>query len=155
MNKTDDKQLTDMQRAFVVSYVRNGGKGKAAAIEAGYSENSADVQACQMLKQRPIRDALRNELFDYAERAAPVAIRALTRIVTDPDATNNEVIKASVALLDRGGVPKATRQDLNVTTQHGDVASIIQELGEKRAARAEADRLERSTDDPAAGAAII
>lgn len=45
-----DQDLTDRREAFCRHYVSNGFNGSAAARSAGYSENSAGVEACRLLK---------------------------------------------------------------------------------------------------------
>lgn len=47
--------LTDRQRLFCHAYANNGGNGKQAAIEAGYSEHTAEQQASRALRNVKVR----------------------------------------------------------------------------------------------------
>lgn len=51
-------KLTWRQEQFLWHYMRNGGKGAAAAIKAGYSAHTARIQASDLLTRPHIRAAL-------------------------------------------------------------------------------------------------
>lgn len=50
-------KLTDKQRAFVANKAA-GMPHRAAAIEAGYAENAAEVTAAKLVKRKDIKDAI-------------------------------------------------------------------------------------------------
>lgn len=63
-------QLTPKRQRFVKAYLANGGNGKQAAIEAGYSEKSAKSQAWSLLhRDEGVRAALK-ELADGVKKHA-------------------------------------------------------------------------------------
>lgn len=53
----DQYQLNDRQRLFVLSYIKSG-NGRQSAIEAGYSETSAEQQACRLFTYAKVREAI-------------------------------------------------------------------------------------------------
>jgi phage terminase small subunit len=62
--------LNVKQNHFAHSYIACGGKGKAAAIQAGYSPSSAAKRACDLLKVPEVRDIVqthRNAVLKGAE----------------------------------------------------------------------------------------
>lgn len=69
---SDDQEvipkLTDKQQAFLNSYLVDF-NGTKAAIEAGYSENSASVIASQNLKKPEIQNAIRMHQIELARNA--------------------------------------------------------------------------------------
>jgi phage terminase small subunit len=89
--------LTDRQRLFCHAYANNGGTGKQAAIEAGYSEHTAEQQASRALRNVKVRAyldpllearvrkmELRADRLD--ERLAAIAYRDLDpAVLTDPE----------------------------------------------------------------------
>lgn len=66
--------MSDRQTAFVEAYVRNGQNGTRAAIEAGYAEGSARVQASRLLTNADIRAAIDDGL--RARRDSAEMLRA-------------------------------------------------------------------------------
>ena len=48
--------LNEKQNRFAHAYIACGGNGKAAAIKAGYSPNSAAKGACELLKHPEVQD---------------------------------------------------------------------------------------------------
>jgi len=58
--------LTPKQKAFCEIYAGNGGNATQAAIDAGYSENGADVQGSRLLVNASVLDYIR-ELSAPAE----------------------------------------------------------------------------------------
>lgn len=53
----DQHQLNDRQRLFVLSYIKSG-NGRQSAIEAGYSEASAEQQASRLLTNAKVKAAI-------------------------------------------------------------------------------------------------
>ena len=54
-------KLAPKQRRFVKEYNANGCNGKKAAISAGYSKNTAEVQASRMLTIVKVKNAIAKE----------------------------------------------------------------------------------------------
>lgn len=52
--------LTNQQIEFCENWIRNGGNGTKAAIEAGYSPESAGAQATRLLKNDKIKEYIHN-----------------------------------------------------------------------------------------------
>jgi phage terminase small subunit len=57
--ETQEIKLTKKQEMFCRYYVSNGHNGTQAAISAGYSENSANEQAAQMLAKLSIQEFIK------------------------------------------------------------------------------------------------
>jgi phage terminase small subunit len=53
--------LTELQQAFVLEYVRNGGVANAAAVAAGYTEQGARGAAYQLVRNPKVINAIRLE----------------------------------------------------------------------------------------------
>ena len=58
----DFEDLLPRQRLFIKNYVKNFYNGKLAAIESGYSENTAALTACNLLKRKDIQDLVQKEI---------------------------------------------------------------------------------------------
>lgn len=86
-------------RLFVEAYIGNGGVGSYAAIDAGYSEKSAEQQAVRLLKDPRVADMLkvrREEIAQMFKLATEDVLRSMARgILFDPR-----------KLLDKNGKPK-------------------------------------------------
>jgi len=54
-----DKTLTELQYNFVLNYVKNGFNAYQAAINAGYAESVAKVEAHKILAKPQVREHLR------------------------------------------------------------------------------------------------
>lgn len=64
------KAEAERRRAlFVEAYIRNGGNGKQAAIEAGFSEKTAESKATQLLREVKVAE-------DLERRRAHVIVKA-------------------------------------------------------------------------------
>jgi len=58
----DQRGLNYRKVIFVEHYIRNGGNGRQAAIEAGYAEKSADAQASVMLVNPKVRKLMKERM---------------------------------------------------------------------------------------------
>ena len=56
--KHSHDQLSVKEELFVAAYIANGGHGTKAAIEAGYSTNSAETRASQLLARPRVAKAI-------------------------------------------------------------------------------------------------
>jgi len=66
---SDSKPLNEKQMAFCRYYVSNGFNGTQAAISAGYSENTANEQAAQLLAKLSIKAFIAELTKGTVERA--------------------------------------------------------------------------------------
>ena len=73
-----NNELTAQEETFVSAYIRNGLKdGKAAAIEADYSANTAKSQASRLLKRPKIKARIA-EVRQELKRATGFTTKAYT-----------------------------------------------------------------------------
>ena len=103
--------LTEQKKQFVEEYLKLKCKNQAkAAIAAGYSEQSAASQACQLLKNPEVAEYLRMRKGELAQSLrdefifdALEAKKAMYNIMVDPDADNRDKITIARDFLDRAG----------------------------------------------------
>lgn len=114
------RKLTDMQQAFVDNMVTNGGNKCQAAIDAGYSPDTADTQAWQLLKKPHVIQALMEATFSQLASKAPEAVARLMQLT---QARSEYVaLQASQDILNRLGIKAPDRIDHRVT---GDISVHI------------------------------
>jgi phage terminase small subunit len=114
--------LNAKQLVFLQEYMRNGGNGKQAAIYAGYSERSADVQASRMLKNDSVRtylnkrqEGINKDLREIFVEDAVKAYHVLKEIMNDPSVPPKDRLAASRDLLDRAGYKPIDRTTTDIT----------------------------------------
>lgn len=91
---------------FAVAYVANGGNGTQAAIEAGYSVNSARQQAYKLTRNPMVQRLIREEQQRViGGRLCSQALGVLESIMMNPDAPAGARVDACKTILDRGGLP--------------------------------------------------
>lgn len=96
------KSLTAMQKRFVEELVSNGGNRTQAAIDAGYAEHTAKVQAYELLRKPHVLNEVMNATAAAMVSAAPEAVQRLTELL---QARSEYVsLQASQDLLDRVGL---------------------------------------------------
>lgn len=103
--------LTEQKKQFVEEYLKLKCKNQAqAAIAAGYSEQSAASQACQLLKNPEVAEYLKQRRSELAQALrdefifdALEAKKAMYDILVDPDADNRDKITIARDFLDRAG----------------------------------------------------
>ena len=103
--------LTEQKMQFVEEYLKLKCKNQAkAAIAAGYSEQSAASQACQLLKNPEVAEYLKKRKAEIAQDLrdefifdALEAKKAMYNILVDPDADNRDKITIARDFLDRAG----------------------------------------------------
>jgi hypothetical protein len=100
--------LTAMQEAFVANFIADPRDAKAAAIMAGYSETSAAVTACRMLRNPPIMQAI---VESTALRLGASGARAAARLDALIDNAKSEYVQleASKDVLNRIGATAPKR----------------------------------------------
>lgn len=84
MGKVIDDNLTDKQAVFVTEYLRNGFNATKAARDAGYAENSAHVEGCNLLRNPKVAEAIKARLDTEGITAEKVKI-ALAEIAFGGD----------------------------------------------------------------------
>lgn len=108
--------LTDMQRRFVLAFVRSGGRNaNRAAVAAGYSngKGAAKVAAYRLIHHPKIVAALREVGERQLDGSVFVAISSLVEIAADPK--HRDRYKACSDILDRCGFARTTRHEVEVT----------------------------------------
>lgn len=109
------KQLTTKQEAFLDHLVTCGGDVKEAASLAGYADNAYPM----------VVKSLKTEILDIATNimalSAPKAASKLVQIMdsNEPIPQANMRIQAAQQILDRVGLGKTERLDVNVNTGGG------------------------------------
>jgi phage terminase small subunit len=113
-------KLTDMQEAFVFALVTNGGDKTAAAIEAGYSQDTARVQAYQLMRVPHVMQAVLEATMGQFISDAPKAQATLHRLLN----ARSEYVQLEAAkdLLDRAGLKPATNVNHKIA---GDISVSI------------------------------
>jgi hypothetical protein len=110
-----DKQLTTKQQAFLDNLTTCGGDVKHAAELAGYAEGT----------HYTVVKALKSEILDIATNIlalnAPKAASKLIQIMDSPEPIPqaNMRIQAAQQILDRVGLGKTERLDVNVSSGGG------------------------------------
>jgi len=110
-----EKQLTTKQQSFLDNLTRCGGDVKEAAELAGYAEGT----------HYAVVKSLKSEILDMASNImaqnAPKAASKLVQIMDSPEPIPqaNMRIQAAQQLLDRVGLGKTERVDVNVNTGGG------------------------------------
>jgi phage terminase small subunit len=103
------KELTDMQAAFVAAFVTNGGDKVAAAIEAGYSQATARVQAHELLRKPHVAQAIMSETMSELISHAPSAVHRLHGLLNAK--SEYVALQAAQDLLNRVGLKAAEKVD--------------------------------------------
>ena len=110
-----EKQLTTKQQSFLDNLTRCGGDVKQAAELAGYADGT----------HYAVVKSLKSEILDMASNImaqnAPKAASKLVQIMDSPEPIPqaNMRIQAAQQLLDRVGLGKTERVDVNVNTGGG------------------------------------
>ena len=106
---TRDRELTEKQQKFLDCLIQTGGDPKIAAELAGYAEGSYP----QVIK------SLQQEVIDLASnilaQSAPQAAFKLVEVMTSDEAIPqvNTKLQAAQTILDRVGISKTDRLDVN------------------------------------------
>ena len=110
-----NKELTTKQQLFLDNLVETGGDPKKAAEIAGYAPNT----------HWQVTQSLKTEIIDLATtilaRAAPKAALKLVKVMEseDPVPQANVRLQAAQTILDRVGLGKTDRVDVNHYVQGG------------------------------------
>lgn len=121
MKKEKEHALTPRQLIFVQEYIKSR-NGTQAAIKAGYSPKSAEVQASRLLKKDKIRkhlekvqDQINRDLREIFVEDAVKAYEVLFNIMNDPEAPHKVRLTAARDLLDRAGYKPVERVAADIT----------------------------------------
>lgn len=130
---------TEQQKLFVDIYLKNRKKNQTkAAIDAGYSQKTAHVQANQLLKnplvleylekrEKQLEKELKREFFFDALDARKV----LSDIVNNPDSKDADRINAAKDLLDRAGYKAVDVHEIQATVDMSPDGLTESELEQK------------------------
>jgi phage terminase small subunit len=102
-------ELSTMQAAFVEAFVTNGGDKEDAAIQAGYSPNTARTQAYALLRNPKIMQAVLERTGIEIIANAPRARATLTRLLNAK--SDYVALEAAKDLLDRAGFKPSEKVD--------------------------------------------
>jgi len=113
------KNLTPKQKAFVKEYIREN-NGYRAALNAGYSGNSARITASRLLTNANIqkeiqdkRNQIERELRQTFISDALTARKVMIKILNDPEASDKDKLTAAKDLLDRAGFKPSDRKEIS------------------------------------------
>lgn len=113
--KQQERELTDKQQKFLGYLIQTGGDPKEAAELAGYAEGSYTY----------VIKSLKEEIIDLAShilaQSAPKAAMKLVNVMDseEPIPQANVRLQAAQTILDRIGLGKTDRVDVNHTTNGG------------------------------------
>ena len=114
LQEKKDRNLTEKQQAFLYNLVETGGDFKKLAELAGYSGNH--YQVLKSLKEEVVDLA-----SDVLAREAPTAAFKIIEVMKSnkPVPQANNKLQAAQTILDRVGVSKTDRIDVNHNTGGG------------------------------------
>ena len=113
--RSSERELTEKQQSFLDNLVKTGGDTKRAAELAGYAEGSYTY----------VIKSLKEEIIDLAShilaQSAPKAAMKLVNVMDseEPIPQANVRLQAAQTILDRIGLGKTDRVDVNHTTNGG------------------------------------
>jgi len=98
-----DYVLTDKQSKFVDNMLASGGSRTQSAIDAGYSSNSAHVEASRLCKNTAILQALYDRSLQSLSIDSVKALHTVSSLSTD---AKSEYVRleASKDIMDRAGL---------------------------------------------------
>lgn len=126
--------LTTKQELFVSAYCSNGFNATKAAIEAGYSEDSAKVIGCENLTKPDIAEAVDRYKLSIKKRHG-ITIESLLRELEEARevALSAETPQSSAAIAATMGKAKLTGLDKHIVEVSGPEGSAIQTYDMSRA----------------------
>ena len=113
--RSSERELTERQQSFLDNLMNTGGDPKEAAELAGYAEGSY-IQVVKSLKEEIIELAS-HILAQSAPKAAIKLVDVMDSEVPIPQA--NVRLQAAQTILDRTGLGKTDRVDVNHTASSG------------------------------------
>jgi phage terminase small subunit len=112
--ETPNGPLTELQDRFVDAYVMNGGRIEAAAIEAGYSEDSARTLGSRLLKQDKVLAEVYRRTMGRVAMSAPRAFQVVEQLA-QTSRSDKVRLEAAVDLMNRAGLKAPDRVDHRVS----------------------------------------
>lgn len=119
-------KLTPKQKAFVREYKKNGGNGTQAAINAGYSEESARAISSENLTKPYIQEALKQEekkLQEKYEYTIDDMVRELDDVKMKADSEQNR--QAQIKAIELKGKAFGLFVDRQETTVKGIETALV------------------------------
>jgi Terminase small subunit len=139
------RHLTDLQSAFVQSFVESGDAHKAA-LEAGYAPATARTAGTEILRVPHVAQAVARAVAQRLAMSAPMALAVIEELSSNTDISPKVRLDASKALLDRAGFVPLRAASNNV----GKVDTPLHEMSvdelKTLAARLENELADRATD---------
>ena len=140
--KPKNQKLTEQQKRFVQELFKNNHNGKQAAIAAGYSEKTAEVQASRLLRNVKVLE-YREELLANLEKSSIATIEEIlefyTRVMRRQETESVVVtIKEKVSAMvtnpetgkrERKTIEKETPQIVEIPTKVADANKAAEMLG--------------------------
>lgn len=115
-------KLTPMQEKFVELVANGVLSATQCAIEAGFSEKSADAIASQLKRLPNVQEAIRNaRSVLLGTELAPLALRTLGEVLRDKSAKPGDRVRAAAVVLERTAKHEET---LPVTTKDPSQMSV-------------------------------
>ena len=140
--KEDNSKLTEKQKRFVQELFKNNHNAKQAAIAAGYSEKTAEVQASRLLRNVKVLE-YREELLANLEKPSIATIdeileyytRVMRRqetesvVVTIKEKKSGWVTNAETGKREKVTVEKETPKIVEIPTKIADANKAAEMLG--------------------------
>ena len=126
-----EPKLTPKQSAFVDAYCSNGGNGKQACIDAGYSSKVAHVQSNENLNKPNVQKAIQLRQKPIAEKfkvTREYLVEKLNNVIMD-DVKDSVYIKAIEVLAKMTGLNEPQKIELSGTIK----TKIVRKFGERHA----------------------
>lgn len=144
---TETQKLTPQQEAFVANYILNDGNATQAAIQAGYSENTARHQASRLLTKVGVSKAIERKRQALAVRTEYTIATWRADLLADIEAarqsgSHSAVMKGRELLgrhigalndhrqLDPAEARWFTAFEQAMTQAYGDITSVSQEVSQ-------------------------
>ena len=119
------RTLTPKQEAFAQAYVANGGKKQQSALDAGYAQESAAVDAHRLLTKTHVLDRIHELTHSAFSALAPTLMDKLVKLASG---ARSEKVKfdALKDLLDRSG-HRPVERVLNMSAQSPSDVKALQD----------------------------
>jgi phage terminase small subunit len=118
----DERSAKERLLAFKQAYVENGGKIIDAYIKAGFSKNSAQVNASQYFAKH--REEIESYFRTHMAQYAPQALTTILTIMNDSGEKGGIRLKAAQDILDRCGYKP--KEHIEITTEEVENMSTAQ-----------------------------
>jgi phage terminase small subunit len=137
-----NNEITEKQKLFVQELFKNNHNAKQAAIAAGYSEKTAEVQASRLLrnvKVQEYREKLIKDLEDDSIASIEEILKYYTRVmrrqekehivITTREKVTGMVLNPETGKKERRTVEKETPQTIEIPTKVSDANKAAEMLG--------------------------